>query len=106
VPKSYQILAQTVLRWHKALPEKKQADKILTLLENLDAYRRPPLLADFIQVCYCITRNPSWVWLSQAFELTQKLNARAWVAQGLSGVAVGQAIHQQRQAQLQQHGFA
>lgn len=92
---------------HRAL-ELKPAT-LLKLLWQLDILRRPQRLRDFTDACLADARGrlnfeqcdyPQADYLMAAAASIQSVTAQPFVAQGLSGKAIGEAMHQERLQRL------
>ncbi len=107
VPTDYHALAKAVcaqhLNCHRAL-ELRPAT-VLKLLEALDALRRPERLAPFLLACEADKRGrlhhqqdayPQADFLRRAHAAASAVQARPFVAQGLQGPAIGQAVRRER----------
>ena len=107
VPAEHAALAQLVCRFHldahRAL-ELRPAT-VLELLERLDSFRRPERLARFLIACEADKRGrlgqsgadyPQAAFLRAAHAGASAVKAGDFVAQGLSGVAVGAAMQAAR----------
>ncbi|MGO1246405.1 MAG: multifunctional CCA addition/repair protein [Oceanisphaera sp.] len=108
VPTEYKELALLASRWHRHIhhlgqPSLAQAQDILALYQATDAWRRPER---FQQLLLCAQadsgrdnypqRTLLWQWLNTLKTIT----AQPFVAQGLKGPAIGEAIHQARLERL------
>jgi tRNA nucleotidyltransferase (CCA-adding enzyme) len=111
VPTEYQALAELVCREHlnahRAL-ELKPAT-VLRLLEALDALRRPSRLDVFLAACEADKRGrlghaddayPQAACLRAARDAAAQVDAAAFVADGLTGPAIGAAMQQARIAAI------
>ena len=107
VPTDYAELAELVCREHlnahRAF-ELKPAT-VLKLLIALDALRRPERLQIFLTACLADKRGrlghehddyPQAAWLDQARNAAASITAAPFVAQGLQGPAIGQAMERAR----------
>ncbi len=107
VPKDYQELAILASRYH-GLCHNILATKpatIIKLLENTDAYRRPQRFEHFLLVCQAdaqgrtglaYTPYPQREFLQRALHASAKVSAQPYLAQGLQGQAIKQALHKER----------
>lgn len=106
-PKDYQELAVLVSRHHtvchKIFETKPQT--VLKLLEQLDAYRRPQRFYGFLLACQADAQGrtgfeqtpyPQANYLRSLYEQTAKITAEKFIAAGLEGLAIGQALHDER----------
>lgn len=113
VPSEHAALAEIVCREHlnahRAL-ELKPAT-VLKLLTTLDALRRPQRLAAFLSACAADKRGrlghaddeyPQADYLRAARAAAADVDATAFVAQGLSGPAIGEAMQRARVAAIAQ----
>jgi tRNA nucleotidyltransferase (CCA-adding enzyme) len=107
VPTDYAALAELVCREHlnahRAL-ELKPAT-VLKLLLALDALRRPERLATFLTACLADKRGrlghehddyPQAAWLRRARDAAAAITSAPFVAEGLQGPAVGEAMEKAR----------
>lgn len=87
-------------RCHRAFELKPSS--IAKLFKNTDAYRRPERFLEFLQVCKADacgrtgfeSRNYTQAnYLRYALAISQEVDASALSAQGLSGKAIGEALH-------------
>ena len=119
VPTEHKELAILASRWHQHLhllrqPSRDNAEDILALFQETDSWRRPerfgqlllcaqadwqasPLLDSSVGSELYPQRAQLWQW----FKELQAITAGPFVAQGLKGPAIGEAIKQARLAQLQ-----
>jgi tRNA nucleotidyltransferase (CCA-adding enzyme) len=107
VPREYRDLALVVTRYHGLYhrAEELKPSTILTTLEHIDAFRRPERLEQFLLACEADSRGrtgfedhhyPQLDIFRNAYHAAAEIGAREIVAQGLTGKAVGDALHQQR----------
>lgn len=107
VPAEHAALAELVCRHHleahRAL--ELRASTVLELLEKLDAFRRPERLQGFLLACEADKRGrlgqadtnyPQADYLRAARAAAAAISAATFVAQGLSGTAIGAAMRQAR----------
>jgi tRNA nucleotidyltransferase (CCA-adding enzyme) len=78
---------------------------VLKMLESLDAFRRPQRVAEFALACECDARGrkglqerdyPQGEYLQRAHRAAMAVSAGEFVAAGLKGAAVGEAVRQAR----------
>tara|TARA_R110000787_G_scaffold93329_2_gene195554 strand:+ start:26006 stop:27286 length:1281 start_codon:yes stop_codon:yes gene_type:complete len=113
VPSTHKSLALKVCQFHlhahKAFELK--ASTILKLFDQLDAWRKPAEFEDFLLCCQAdFTGRLGFEnrhyqqkdFLFSAFMLLNKVTARPFVEKGLKGLAIKEAITQQRLADLKQ----
>lgn len=114
VPTEHKELAILMSRWHRFLhdlsrPTVAQATSILALYQATDAWRKPERFALLLQCAEAdmqsrqnTTPYPQgpllWQWLLELKTIT----AAPFVAQGLKGPAIGEAISQARLQRLEQ----
>ena len=111
VPLACRELAEVVAREHGNVHRSGEfnAPAVLRLLERCDAIRRPDRFNEMLLACECDARGrlgleesayPQRRRLGRALELARSVDSAAVAAQaaarGLSGPAVGEAIHQAR----------
>jgi tRNA nucleotidyltransferase (CCA-adding enzyme) len=107
VPNRFRELAVAVARYHglchRAL--ELRAATVLKVLEGVDAFRRPERFADFLAACEADARGRLGLsqapylqaaWLRAAFGAAREVDAAALAAQGLAGMALGQALQERR----------
>lgn len=107
VPTEYRDLAKLVARYHGDCHRANELrpGTILKLLERLDAFRRPERLPQFLLACQADAQGrtgrerepyPQAERMQAALRAAQTVKAETLLQQGLSGVALGQALHEQR----------
>jgi tRNA nucleotidyltransferase (CCA-adding enzyme) len=106
LPKEYTELANLVHAHHQEVHSAPtlSAEQLITLLEQLDAFRRPERLEPFLTACQAInleTSSAPSARLRLAHETATKITA-AQIPQGLIGQAIRQAIHEARVSILAQ----
>lgn len=78
---------------------------VMRLLENLDVFRQPEILPDFVAACEADSRGrkglehcgyPQSEFLQQALKVAAQIQARDLDLQGLSGPQVGERLRQAR----------
>ncbi len=106
-PRSFRELAELGARYHThchRLAELRPTT-VLDTLERLDALRRPERFEQFLLVCEADSRGragfeqrpyPQSGWFRQARQAAADVDPRPWVAQGLQGQAVAQALRHER----------
>jgi len=107
IPNSYQALALKVceyhLHCHKAFELKPST--ILRVFNALDVWRKPEEFNDFILACTADMRGrtgfedkdyPQANFLHACLQAAQKVTAKAFVEQGLKGLAIKEAIEKER----------
>lgn len=114
VPTEHKELAILMSRWHRFLhglshPTVAQANSILTLYQAADAWRKPERFAQLLQCARADMQSQNntapypqgpllWRWLAELKSIT----AAPFIAQGLKGPAIGEAISQARLQRLEQ----
>ncbi|WMC11018.1 multifunctional CCA addition/repair protein [Oceanimonas pelagia] len=116
VPTEHRELAVLMSRWHICLhrlaePAPQQAHTVLELLDHTDAWRKPDRFAELLLCAQADLqgrtgfeqrpypqRERLWRWLQELKQIT----ARPFVARGLKGPAIGEAIREARLARLVQ----
>jgi tRNA nucleotidyltransferase (CCA-adding enzyme) len=107
VPNEYAALAQLVCRLHLLAHTAFQLRPatVLGLFEQLDAFRKPERLEQFLLACEADKRGrlgleetdyPQAGFLRNAFTAARQVASQAFVEQGLSGPAFGEAIRAAR----------
>ena len=78
---------------------------VLRLLEKIDAFRQPSIVADFVAACEADARGrkglqdreyPQGEFLENAFRAASAIRARDLGLEGLSGPEVGKRLHESR----------
>ena len=121
VPTDCRALAEVVAREHGAIHRSDglKAEALVRLLERCDALRRPQRWDEVLLACECIARGAggSGDFGGSAYEPRASLNlVRIWAGeidsaavaeaaalQGLTGAAIGDAVHAARVAAVQAH---
>jgi tRNA nucleotidyltransferase (CCA-adding enzyme) len=107
VPNEYRDLARLVTRFHGLYHRAAElrADTLVELLDNLDAFRRPERLDEFLLACEADSRGrpgfesqeyPQAGIIRAAWQAAGAVDVKAIIAQGVSGKAVGDTLRQQR----------
>ena len=93
----YRNLAVLVAKYQNKFAKvtKLNAEEILTLLENLDVFRRPQRFEDFLQACEICTAQSSQ-YLRQAFKAAQAVSIKPLLRQELQGQEIKQKLHAER----------
>ena len=107
VPADYAALAELGCKLHllaHTALELKPAT-VLGLFEQLDAFRRPERVPQFLLICEADKRGrlglnelpyPQAAYLREAFTAAAKISAQPFVVQGLQGPAIGEAMRAAR----------
>lgn len=111
IPTHYQQLALKVceyhLHCHKAFQLKPST--LLNMFNKLDVWRKPEEFNDFLIACksdflgrlgFEHRPYPQEQYLKDAMSTASKINAKAFVEQGLTGLAIKEAISQARLAEI------
>ena len=103
-PKAFSELAQLVSQYARLCADIcNDAEQLLTLLKQLDAFRRPQRFADFLQCCELLFKhNRSKQQLQQALDRCIAIDTASIIAQGIKGRNVATELQRQRQRALQQ----
>lgn len=112
VPAEHAALAELVCRHHLETHRafELRASTVLELLERLDAFRRPERLQSFLLACEADKRGrlghadspyPQADYLRAARAAAASISAATFVAQGLSGTAIGAAMRTARVAAIE-----
>ena len=110
VPNDYQDLALLMSRWHLALQQLAEPTPaaILELLQGTDAWRKPERLSQLLMSAEAEfsahtpdTKYPQRPLLLHWLAELRTITAHPFVAQGLKGQAIGEAIYEARLARLQ-----
>jgi tRNA nucleotidyltransferase (CCA-adding enzyme) len=107
VPAEHAALAELACRFHLDIHRafELRADTLLKILERIDAFRRPERLDRLLIVCEADKRGrlgsaedaypqSAYVWTARAEAAA--VDASAFVARGLAGSAIGEALHEAR----------
>jgi len=113
-PNDYKELALAVAAWHthchRALELK--AASVLKLLLRLDAFRRPERFEQFLICCEADARGrtgfeerdyPQADFLREAYKVCIQVKAKEFVAQGISGIKINEAMHRKRISMLRDY---
>lgn len=107
IPNDYRDLAKLVARYHGDCHRAAELrpETILKLLEKLDALRRPERLPQFLLACQADAQGrtgreqqpyPQATRMTNALHAAQAVTTETLLEQGLSGVALGQALRLRR----------
>ena len=107
VPAEYALLAELVCRYHLDAHRafELRPATVLERLERLDSLRRPERLEPFLRACMADRRGrfgsadaayPQADYLRAAHAAARAIDASAFVAQGLTGTAIGEAMREAR----------
>ncbi len=107
VPNEYSDLAKITMEFHTHCHRafELNASSILKLLKRIDAYRKPQRFEQFLLCCKADAkartgfekrRYPQANHLAHALELAQKTKATDFVASGLKGKEIGEAMEKKR----------
>ncbi len=109
VPHQIREVALKATRWHghfHRVPEGKiSPDKVLGMLKAVDVFRKPALFAQLLDVAEADYRGragfsgcgyPYRTWWEVLVEKVVSVDARAFVAQGLQGAEISQALDRAR----------
>lgn len=107
IPNVYRELGSLTARYHthchRALTLRPQT--LLKTLQQLDALRKPQRFAQFLLACEADARGraglehldyPQALFMREVHSAAASVSARPWVEQGLSGLALAEALHNQR----------
>lgn len=113
-PNDYKELSLAVAAWHthchRALELK--ASSLLKLLLRLDAFRRPERFEQFLICCESDARGrttfedrdyPQAHFLRKAYKICIEVKAKEFVAQGISGIKINEAMHKKRIGLLREY---
>jgi tRNA nucleotidyltransferase (CCA-adding enzyme) len=105
VPNEYRELAEIVQRFYAPIkiPENLTAETLLTLLSQLDAWRRPDRFKLVIETYQAMAPQyqKGIELLARAYAITYKIKPTEFVEQGLQGADIQKAVQQKRLAALQ-----
>jgi tRNA nucleotidyltransferase (CCA-adding enzyme) len=112
VPVAVQELAVLVCRWHGDIHKANEltAEQRLAVLDACDAWRKPERFIQILQVCQADAQGrlgfesapyPQLELWQNWLACLSQVSAQGFIEQGLQGVAIKQAIAQQRLVLLQ-----
>jgi tRNA nucleotidyltransferase (CCA-adding enzyme) len=107
VPRDYQQLAILVSRYHGSIHSlsEMKASTLVKLLEKLDAFRRPQRFQHFLLACEADARGrptfedrdyPQRKFMERIFAAANQVDTQPLLDRGLTGLALGNALHQAR----------
>jgi tRNA nucleotidyltransferase (CCA-adding enzyme) len=107
VPAEHAALAELVCRFHLDMHRafELRAETLLEILERMDSFRRPERLGRVLLACEADKRGrlgfeesdyPQAAYVRAAHAAAVAIDARGFVAQGLSGTAIGDAVRKAR----------
>lgn len=107
VPAEHAALAEHVCRFHLDMHRafELRPETLLSILERIDAFRRPDRLAPFLLACEADKRGrlgagnasyPQADYVRAAHAAAAAVDAAGFVAQGLAGPAIGEAVRKAR----------
>ena len=113
VPNEYKALALMATRYHGKYHRagEMRPGTLRQLLDDCDALRRPQRFEEFLLVCEADSRGrpgfednvyPQIAILKATLSAAQSINAQPFVAQGLKGVAIKEAMQQARERAIQE----
>ena len=105
IPTDYRKFAIMVSRFHLKIHRlyEMQASMIVTVLEQVDAFRRPQLFYNLLVVCEADAREAMQIteytqarhW-RDVLEQCTTINAKILIAEGFEGAAIKEGLHQRR----------
>ncbi len=112
-PTEYQQLAKIASEYHLHLHKfaELKASTVVKVLERTDAFRKPERFEQFLQVCEADFKGrtgfekrdyPQAKLMRQTLQLCQKIKPQEFIAKGIQGKKIGEAIHQERINQVRQ----
>lgn len=99
VPSDYRDLALLTMRhWQQYQQARKMnAQQLVGLFENLDAFRREKRWQQFLTACQAIAPTKSVTdYLQQVYNIAKQVPVQPLIAQGLQGVAIANALREAR----------
>lgn len=96
-PRAVRDLARLASQAAPRLDQPLEAEALQQLLDRLDAWRRPERLQALVAVL--AHHRPASPWpagLQRCHQRCSTIDHRRWLEQGLTGAAIGQALHQAR----------
>ncbi len=103
-PKEFAELARLVSLYVLLCAEKSNdAEQLITLLEQLDAFRRPQRFGDFLRCCELLFKHSrSRQQLQDALQCCSTIDAAAIAAKGIKGREIARQLRQQRVQAIKQ----
>ena len=102
VPGDFRQLALLAKQYLSLLLKVKNAEQYLSLLERLDAFRRPKHLIELLKLATALGYEKKLLeTVEKVYMLAKQVSAKAFLQQGVSGKALGVAIHHERLQRLQ-----
>lgn len=106
VPNEYRVLALLAARFHLIIHRigELRSDTIASTLERVDAFRRPHLFEALLVVCQAdsagrggapMDYKQAELWRT-VFTACAQIEVKSLIAQGYTGIAIKQALHQMR----------
>lgn len=113
VPNDYADLAEKVMAYHTHCHRafELKASTLLNMFEALGFFRQPEKLTLFLLACEADSKGrlgfedkdyPQAQWLKQAFYAANHVDVKAFIAQGLAGKDIGEALRKKRLEAIQQ----
>ena len=100
-PNAYRELATLISTRLRALQTIASANDVLDLLNSVDAWRRPERFDEFLQAGKLLHTPETHIQILRAsFAAASQVAAATYIAQGITGKALGPAIEQGRQAAI------
>ncbi|HID00691.1 MAG TPA: multifunctional CCA addition/repair protein [Piscirickettsiaceae bacterium] len=109
VPNAVREVAVKATRWHghfhKGPEGKLSAEEILQMVQAIDLFRKPQLFFDLLDVAeadyrgrtgYALKPYPHRSWWVSLAEALRAISPKGFVAQGLKGAEIGEAVRQAR----------
>ena len=107
VPAEHAALAELVCRFHLDMHRafELRAETLLEILERMDSFRRPERLGRLLIACEADKRGrlgfeesdyPQAAYVRAAHAAAVAIDARGFVAEGLTGIAIGEAVREAR----------
>jgi len=107
VPAEHAALAELVCRFHLDMHRafELRAETLLEILERMDCFRRPERLPRLLIACEADKRGrlgfedseyPQAAYIREAYAAAVSIDARGFVAEGLTGIAIGEAMRKAR----------
>lgn len=101
IPNTFEHLLTMAVRFYPTLQrlDSLDADAIVSTLEQCDAFRRPYLLTQLLELADVLARQPSHKqsknWLN-LLDICGKISAQVLIAQGCQGEGIKKGLHQKR----------
>jgi tRNA nucleotidyltransferase (CCA-adding enzyme) len=105
-PNAFRELALMIAKWQHAAAAVNSPTEVMQLLENTDALRRLDRFTEWLQACAVLHIPEQQIQrLQHAVSAAAAVTAQRYLAQGISGKALGEAIQHGRFLAIEQAWF-